>query len=235
MRGTKYIISQQTSFTVTISTELVNCIQLSMQQMLLLLLQTLTFNICFNNHCTLSVYQSGIESSSFNIDRYSKFAAIILQYQDWNIWPLWRHRSQRQPFCDVIISAPPAMYPSLSYCFLPMGNMETWIFYTTFIPMAAIYLHARTFLTLADTSSIPIRVMYLHARMFCTLVHTTSIPIGAMYLHERTFWTLAHTISIPVGAMYLHGRMFCTLSDTILYPLRAPIFTVITKVWICPC
>ena len=34
---TKYIISQHTSFTVAISTERVNCIQLSMQQRLLLL------------------------------------------------------------------------------------------------------------------------------------------------------------------------------------------------------
>ena len=41
-----------------------------------------TLNICFNNRFTLSRYQSGIESSSFNIDRYSKLTAIIQQCQD---------------------------------------------------------------------------------------------------------------------------------------------------------
>ena len=39
MRGAKYI-SQHTSFTLVISTERVNCIQLNMQQRLLLLLKT---------------------------------------------------------------------------------------------------------------------------------------------------------------------------------------------------
>ena len=29
-----------------------------------------TFNICFNGRCTLLFYQSGIETSSSNIDRY---------------------------------------------------------------------------------------------------------------------------------------------------------------------
>ena len=73
--------------------------------------------------------------------------------------------------------------------------------------------------------------MYLHARTFCTLGQTTSIPMGAIYLHAKMCLTLAHTTSIPVGAMYLHARTFCTLSDMILYPLRAPIFTVITEIW----
>ena len=80
MRGTKHIISQHISFTVAISTERINCIvciQLSLQQRLQLLLKT--FNICFNNRWTLSLYQSGIESSSFNIDRYLKLTAMTLQ------------------------------------------------------------------------------------------------------------------------------------------------------------
>ena len=54
---------------------------------------------------------------------------------------------------------------------LAMGNMETVIFYTTFIPMGVMYLHLRLFFTLADTTSIPMDAMYLHARMFCTLAH----------------------------------------------------------------
>ena len=45
--------------------------------------------------------------------------------------------------------------------------------------------------------------MYLHARMFFTLADTTSIPRGAIYLHARIFCTLAHMSSIPMGAMYL--------------------------------
>ena len=40
MKGTKYIISQHTSYTVAISTERINCIKLSMQQILLLSLKT---------------------------------------------------------------------------------------------------------------------------------------------------------------------------------------------------
>ena len=42
---TKYIISQHTSFTIAICTERVNCIQLSMQQRLLLLLKTFRHSI----------------------------------------------------------------------------------------------------------------------------------------------------------------------------------------------
>ena len=49
----------------------------------------------------------------------------------------------------------------LTKCF----NMEAVIFYTIFIPMGAMYLHARMFFTLAYTTSIPVGAMYLHARM----------------------------------------------------------------------
>ena len=48
----------------------------------------------------------------------------------------------------------------------PMVNMETVIFYKTFIPVGAMYLHKRTFFILYDTTSIPMGAMYLHARMF---------------------------------------------------------------------
>ena len=87
---------------------------------------------------------------------------------------------------------------------LPVGYMETVIFYTTLMLMGAMYLHARTFFTLADTS-IPIGAMYLHARTFWTLAHTTSLPVGAVYLHAR-FCTLAHTVSIPVECIYMQER-----------------------------
>ena len=39
------------------------------------------------------------------------------------------------------------------------------------IHMGAMYLHERTFFTLADTTAIPMGVMFLHERMFCTLTH----------------------------------------------------------------
>ena len=42
--------------------------------------------------------------------------------------------------------------------------------------------------------------MYLHARTFCTLAHTTSIPVSAMYLPARTFCTLSDTILYPLQA-----------------------------------
>ena len=45
---------------------------------------------------------------------------------------------------------------------LPVGNMEMLIFYTTFIPMGVMYLHARTFWILAHTSSIPMGAMNLY-------------------------------------------------------------------------
>ena len=71
MRGTKYIISQHTSVTVSISTERVNCIQLNMQRRLLLLLKTFRHSICaliMVKAYTLLLYQSSIESSGFNIE-----------------------------------------------------------------------------------------------------------------------------------------------------------------------
>ena len=53
--------------------------------------------------------------------------------------------------------------------------------------MCVMYLHARMFFTLTDTTSIPMGVMYLHARMFCTLAHASSFPMamGAMYLYMQ--------------------------------------------------
>ena len=62
---------------------------------------------------------------------------------------------------------------------LPVGNMKTVIFYSTFIPMGAMYLHAITFFTLAHTTSIPVGAMYLHARTFCTLSDTFLYPLWA--------------------------------------------------------
>ena len=80
---------------------------------------------------------------------------------------------------------------------LPVGNIETVIFNITFIPLGSMYLHARTFFTLTDTTSICMGAMYLHARMFCTLTHTSSIPMGAvyytckniLYTHSYDFYT----------------------------------------------
>ena len=87
--------------------------------------------------------------------------------------------------------------------------MERVIFYTTFIPIGAIYLHARTFFTLADTTSIPVGAMYLHARM---LMYTRSYVFYThgcnVFIQVRMFCTLTHTTSIPVGVMNLNARTF---------------------------
>ena len=84
IRGTKYIISQHASFTLVISTERVNCIQLSMQQRLLLLFKTFRHSIrtCFKDRCTLLFYKSGIESLSFHINRYSELTAMTPKRYD---------------------------------------------------------------------------------------------------------------------------------------------------------
>ena len=63
--------------------------------------------------------------------------------------------------------------------------------------MLAMYLHARTFFTLADTISIPMGAMYLHARMFCTLAHMSSIPMGAMYLYMQE-----HSVHLLIRLLY---------------------------------
>ena len=63
---------------------------------------------------------------------------------------------------------------------------------------------------------------------------TTFIPMGAMYLHARMFYTLAHTSSIPIGAMYLYMQeRFLHSLIPLLFPLRAPTFTMKSKVWPC--
>ena len=86
---------------------------------------------------------------------------------------------------------------------LPMGNMETVIFYTTFIPMGVMHLHARMYFTLTDITSISIGAMYLHARMFCTL---TMHAFYTNLLNVFTFKNILYTRSY--GAMYLHERSF---------------------------
>ena len=63
---------------------------------------------------------------------------------------------------------------------LAMGNIETVIFHTTFIPMGGMHLHART-------SCILTHVFYTHG---CNV-----------FIHGRIFWTLAQTTSIPMGGM----------------------------------
>ena len=87
-----------------------------------------------------------------------------------------------------------------------MDNMEMVIFYTTFIPMGAMYLHARTFFTLADTTS-----------------------VQCIYMQECSVHSLVWLIYLWVRCIYIQE---CSAhSDTILYPLQALIFTVITEVW----
>ena len=74
-----------------------------------------------------------------------------------------------------------------------------------------------------DKIFIPMVAMYLHARMFCSLTHISSIPMGAMSELETCFepvqktcfvtvddfialycCALTHMSSIPMGTMYLY-------------------------------
>ena len=54
------------------------------------------------------------------------------------------------------------------------------------------FLHARTFITLVDTTFILMGKMHLHASMFCTFTHRSSIPMGAInfYMQERFLHSL---------------------------------------------
>ena len=67
------------------------------------------------------------------------------------------------------------------------------------------YLHARTFCTIADTTVIPMGVMYLHARMFCTLAHRSSIPMGAInfYMQECFLHSLIWLLYAWVWCIYM--------------------------------
>ena len=77
---------------------------------------------------------------------------------------------------------------------------------TISLPMDAMYLHARTFSTISDTTFIPMGVMYLHARMFCTLGHMSSIPMGAInfYMQELFLHSLIRLLYHPwVWCIYM--------------------------------
>ena len=106
------------------------------------------------------------------------------------------------------------------------------------------FLHARTFFTLADTTSIVMFAMYLHARMFCTLApyifysHWCTVRAWNLFwasVAKQVLWVDITALYTPSYVFYSHGcnkflhaRTFFTLDDTI-----TPIFTVITEVWPC--
>ena len=62
---------------------------------------------------------------------------------------------------------------------------------------------------------ISVGAMYLHARTFCTLTDTTFIPMGALYLHARTFCTLGNMTFIPAGTRRIPAGMICMPVGTI--------------------
>ena len=101
------------------------------------------------------------------------------------------------------------------------------------MPMGVMYLHARTFFTIADTTSIPIGAMYFYARLFWTLAYMSCIPMGAMYFTCKNILYTCSYDFYTLGCDVFHARTLCTFSDTILYRYRlwAPVFTVITEVW----
>ena len=104
--------------------------------------------------------------------------------------------------------------------------MEMVIFYTTFIPMGVMYLHARMFFTLADTTSIPypwVQCIYcknvLNTRSYdfynrgCdifTCKNVLNTRSYDFYTHgcdvftcKNVLNTYTYMTSIPVGLMYL--------------------------------
>ena len=80
MRGTKYIISQHGA-RIFYSSDQYWANQLYTTEHATKAV-TIVKNMCFNNRYTLSLYKSGIKSSSFNIDRDSKLAVMTVQCQD---------------------------------------------------------------------------------------------------------------------------------------------------------
>ena len=117
---------------------------------------------------------------------------------------------------------------------LPVGNIEMVIFY-----MFNFYTHGCNVFSCNNVFYTLWYHFYTHGcdAFTCKNVLYTRWYVfysheGNVFIHTRMFCTPPHITSIPVGVMYLHAGTFCTLSDTILYPLRAPIFTVITEVWV---
>ena len=74
-----------------------------------------------------------------------------------------------------------SLYPRVRCIYLQECSAHSPIFYSH---GCSKFLHATTFLTLADTTFIPMFAMYLPARMFCTLAPTSSILMGAMSVLE---------------------------------------------------
>ena len=137
---------------------------------------------------------------------------------------------------------------------LLMDNMETVIFYKTFIPRMWCIYRQECFLHWLIPLLFPwVRCIYMQEYSVHFLIRLLFPWVQCIYTCKNIFYTswyhfyshgcdvftcknvlrLGRTSSIPMGAMYLHARMFCTLSDMILYPLQAPIFAVITEVWPC--
>ena len=101
--------------------------------------------------------------------------------------------------------------------------------------MGAMYLHARTFFALADTTSVPLGAMYLHARKFCALAHTTSIPVGEMYLYmqERSVHSLIRLLYPWVWCIYMQNLLNTRSYD--FYTHGCDVFTCKNVLYTCSC
>ena len=112
---------------------------------------------------------------------------------------------------------------------LSVGNMEMVIFYTTFIPMGAMYLSIQecSVHSLIRLLYPWVRCIYMQECSVHSLIQHLYLWVQCIYMQYTrsydlytcgcnvfTCSTLAHTTAIPVGAMYLPARMFCTLCDT---------------------
>ena len=106
-----------------------------------------------------------------------------------------------------------------------------------------VFIHARTFFTVADTTSIPMgRCIYMQEcsvhsllRFLFPWVQCQSLKPVLNQCSQTGFVTIDDFIALYTSSyifyscgcnVFIHARMFFTLADTI-----APIFTVITEVW----
>ena len=74
---------------------------------------------------------------------------------------------------------------------LLLGNMETVIYYKTFIPIGAMYLHARMFFTLTDSTSIPwVQRIYMQGCSVHLLIHLLYPWVQCIFMQEHSVHSL---------------------------------------------
>ena len=135
---------------------------------------------------------------------------------------------------------------------LPVGNMGTVIFYTTFIPMGAMYLYMQehsvhslirllylwVWCIYMQECSVHLFIWLLYPWVRCSYMQERSVHslIWLLYLRVLCIYMQEHSVHSLIRLLYpwvrcVYMQECSVLSDTILYPLQAPIFTMTTEVW----